>query len=721
MINELFNVADAMAAAGITPPDWHRRLKQLKKSSEKEPCLRVWLTSDGRVDDVEAMPVELTAQLRKFEPDAGKSLPGFNVCPLFRIVKSEDEIKNAAKRMAASIVETGFSWETFLANANAEDFWGRTRSVLAQLKERVLPNMIKMFDGRFLPDETISVFLNVFGKIDIEQFRNDYAVKVMAKVMAGTLPISCVCYFVDQRKKKKEDADSNASIPKPQVFIDVKDYKDFPLSHPKSIARLNDLLLAGNAAAPFSKNSDGADAFGRSVSGVSEKFPEVKTPVLGSVILRSQVKTIPAQVRYDLCDFETFPVGVETRKRIKAALEWISDNERNGDTFGVAGDKELLFAFPGKLPQSKLPLASLFGVRRAQENMALQEEKFERLAETVIAQLKGLGTSVANDADLNIFSLRKMDKARTKVVYYRNISVALLERASRDWHCGFQNLPCIGISDWSKEKNGNGRNFPVPVQFETIFPLHLHKILNTVWTSDKDNRNGAKQSAVKFLEPSDGLRLLLDPPEKSFALHITERFLNHAQIYFAVLCRAKGRNEIASLPDKSSYIGILGLLLFKLGKMKGNYMNESAYQLGRFLRVADEIHRLYCEVVRKKKDNTPDLPPELCGSSLLTSMLEAPARTLDQLAMRSAPYVKWARAYHGDEKGKLVHYWMRQWSQIADALHEATWPSRPSPEERSQVFLGYLSSFQKTELTSTTGTAIPPATEPIQSITEKQQ
>jgi hypothetical protein len=62
----------------------------------------------------------------------------------------------------------------------------------------------------------------------------------------------------------------------------------------------------------------------------------------------------------------------------------------------------------------------------------------------------------------------------------------------------------------------------------------------------------------------------------------------------------------------------------------------------------------------------------------------------------SAPYVKWARAYHGD-KAKLVHYWMQQWSGIADQLHQLEWPKRLTAEERAQLFLGYLASFPKSE------------------------
>jgi hypothetical protein len=701
MIDELVKVADAMDAAGIAAKDWHSKFKTLPKANAKSPCVRIWLAADGSVADIEALPDALVSQLRKYEPDAGKSLPGFNVCPLYRIVKDGTELKNANKALAAAVAQPGFLWDEQIKGG--EDFWDRTRSVLKQLKNRVLPSLEKICEGRLQPDETLAKFFEVFGRLDIETFKQTYEEKAKVKVRDGLLPQSLVCYFVDEAKKKKEDTDSNAPIPKISVFLDIKEYKEFPVSHEKSIARLNELLMgAEGTKSPTTTNfwDTSLDAYGASAVGSDDKFAQVAVPALGGVILRSQVAAVPAQARYHLCDFSTFPVGTATRERIKAALEWVSATDRKGETFGTAGDKELLFAFPEKLPPSKVPLASLFGAHGPAVTEVVNTERFEALAKTVIGQLKGMGDAAA-DAELNIFSLRKMDKARTKVVYYRNMTVDSLEKASEAWSFGFQNIPDLDIRDWSETKKENGKSFTVSVETQTLFPLKLHKILNTVWTLDKDNKTGARQSAVKIFEPSAGLSLLLDSSDVSLVSYVTERFLNHAQTYFVVLCRAKGRNEIAGLPDKSVYPGILGLLLYKLGKTKETYMNESAYQLGRFLRVADEIHRLYCEVVRTKKDGKPDLPPELCGSSLLTSMLESPARTLDQLCMRSAPYVKWARACHGDEKGGLVHYWMRQWSQIADALHEIKWPPRPTPEERAQIFLGYLSSFPKSESTVT--------------------
>lgn len=127
-------------------------------------------------------------------------------------------------------------------------------------------------------------------------------------------------------------------------------------------------------------------------------------------------------------------------------------------------------------------------------------------------------------------------------------------------------------------------------------------------------------------------------------------------------------------------------------------MKESAFLLGRCLRIADEIHRLYCEVERKKKDGTPDVPPELCGGSLLVSMMESPVMAFNQLAMRSKPYINWAKGGRnkGDKSG-WVKYCLKQWSTIADQLHLLEWPKRLTPEERAQLFLGYLASFPKTE------------------------
>jgi hypothetical protein len=620
-------------------------------------------------------------------------LPAFNVLPLFRIIKSEEEIKKSARGQSGERLKMQWTKE-FLSldieeQAN-DDFWGKTREVLNQCFGRVLKNLMTLCSGDLRKGETLSIFFNAINQISVEQFHEEYCMMVRHKVENGEFPPSLISYFVTEERKHKEDNNSKTQLPKFSVFLDVKAYKEYPVSHERTISRLNDLLVQRIETNQSIVEEDSEkDAYGLDKHQIFDKFASVSLPFLGRVILRSQAKTIPAQKRYHLCESSTFPVGSEVRKRIKAALEWISNPERDGETFGVAGNEELLFAYPHTLPEAKISLTKMFG---AQEDKSYEKkDTFERLAKTVIKQLQGLGKAVA-DTELEIFSLRKKrDDARTKVVYYQNTSVETLERASREWHEGCQNIPSMDVRDWSEDKSEKtGRSYPVKVDGLTVFPVKLHRYLNAIWKQD-GTRADSNKSKAKLFEPTDGLRLLLEQHDKGLVKHMTDRFVQHAQGYFITLCRSTGKHELSNLPNKKIYPSISGLLLKKQGKSKEDYMKESAFLLGRCLRVTDEIHRLYCEVVRKK-----ELPPELCGSSLLIGMMESPGTTLSQLAMRSAPYIKWAKG--GSDKGGkggLVWFWLRQWEDIADQLHTQTWPKRLIPEDRAQLFLGYLASFPK--------------------------
>ena len=123
-------------------------------------------------------------------------------------------------------------------------------------------------------------------------------------------------------------------------------------------------------------------------------------------------------------------------------------------------------------------------------------------------------------------------------------------------------------------------------------------------------------------------------------------------------------------------------------------MSKTAFKLGQFLRIADELHRLYCE--KERKDGK--CPPELCGSALLTAMQENPIATLAQLGRRCAPYVKWARSRQGDkEYAGLAHYWLRMWEPLADYLANSELPAVLDVPSRAEVFLGYLASLPKKE------------------------
>ncbi|MCL1887281.1 MAG: hypothetical protein FWF96_00210 [Kiritimatiellaeota bacterium] len=689
MIDELAKAAKAIENAGIAPPqDWHPKLKTLPKATKKAPCARVWLTAEGRIDDIEPLPEEQAARLFKYEPDAGKSLPGFNVFPLYRVVKNPAELKGAAKALDGALAKPDFCWDAHLADG--EDFWERTRKVLGQLKERVLPGLRKICGENLNPAETLAKFFDALEKLDATQFQQDYEAAAKIKIREGLLPASLLCYFVDAEKKRKEDADSNVPVPKTSVFLDVRDYTDFPVAHERTIARLNSLLWGNPAGEAPAQNEpamddDSRDAYGLGTDGAEEKFAQVALPFLGGVILRSQVKDKPTQARYGLCEALTFRAGSESRKRAKRALTWLGDAARSGMTNGVAGDGELLFAYPAVIPKTLPQLSLMLGAGR---DDVLAEQKFTSLAQTVVNQLKGSGTAAANNGELEIFSLRKMDKARTKVVYYRNTTVALLEAASLAWEEGCANIPLLDIRDWSVKTEANPKSRPEPVESGTPFPLKITRCLNTVW-----KQTGEQAGMVKTFTPTDGLRLLLDGDSQGLASAMLARFNQNARGWLMDVCRRHGRGEISSVADKRFYPAIFGLLLHKLEHRKETYMNENAFLLGRCLRIADELHRLYCGKVRGG-----DMPPELCGGSLLLSMQENPVATMAQLAQRGAPYIKWANAYHGDDGG-LVRHWFRLWGDNANEIKAAGGVplKRLDHAQRAEVFLGYLASFPKKE------------------------
>ena len=492
MIDELVKAANALQDAGISATDWYGKLKTLPRVTAKEPCLRVWLTDDGHIHGLEAISAELALDLRKFEPDLGKSLPGFNVQPLYRVVKTSDDLKKAKGKVAEKL-KTEWAKE-FLENPvderERDDFWQKTRARLEQSFGRVLEDLEQRCKDNLVDGETLQNFLEIIKKIDIQRFQEEYCSLLQQKVLSGDLSALLMCYFVTADQKQKEDGSSKVAVPKYTLFLDVKNYNQYPVAHIKTIERLNSLLSSKKPEQSTPLQTEETDAYGFDTSELEEKFAEVVLPALGGVKLRSQVKEVPTQARYAVCEAKTFHVGSKSRKRTKRALEWLKDHD--GRTYGIAGEKELLFAYPSVLPKKQVPLIKMLGAQ--QDNSYQDEDSFKRLAESVIQQLKGSGAGIAK-AELQIFSLRKMDTARTKVIYYRNITVASLELASMSWHEGCQNIPALSVQDCSKEKNEKtGKSFPVSVEGKTIFPMKLYRYLNAIWKQDGTRADSGKSN-----------------------------------------------------------------------------------------------------------------------------------------------------------------------------------------------------------------------------------
>lgn len=128
-------------------------------------------------------------------------------------------------------------------------------------------------------------------------------------------------------------------------------------------------------------------------------------------------------------------------------------------------------------------------------------------------------------------------------------------------------------------------------------------------------------------------------------------------------------------------------------------MESMAYLVGQLLKISDELHTLYCKVVRGG-----DVPPQLVGSALFAAAGETPNQAIAQLSLRMNPYITWAKQYRFKNiKTKNEESWRARWylglyEDVANKLHVImTDSTRFGDFEKAQLFIGYLASFPKRE------------------------
>jgi len=667
MLNELYQLSVVLENIGINPYDWHKDLKPLPNTSNKKPCYRISIGPNGSIALIELMKKELVSSLRKWQNGSnGYSFPAFNILP-FYCVAGEEENKLLGK------------WRK-----------GKEKIDKKQLKEWCIDKNETKYNEQMLNE--------CLGRIPQElkrrcaQLSDDFLalVNLLERVESSWGNNGC-SKFINELKNyiwKKIENDENVSYLLPilislkahniSVFLDVLDWKKYPVAHEKTIKFINDCLL--NSEGLNNTKTGDEDAFGYGASGFEGMLPEVKLPVIGGVKLRAMNSESRCQYRYGTIDANSFLIGTDSRKHTKGALEWLSSDEHEGKTWGRADGKELIFAYPSILPKAPLKLASCLGARKADDT----EARFEDYAKDVVNCLNGIGRSL-KEIELRVFSLRKMDKARTKVVFHRHYSAQRLADAASEWQQGCANIPIIRIKSWSDKKGKT-----ILIKPKTPFPLQIADCLNRVW-----KRDGTSKCEVKTISKYAGIELLIDestvPRQVPNLLTVA---LQNCKELLLSLGDNLHRDEIMNLDGLNKYKQliptILGLLLWKLSIGKETYMNHPPYLVGRMLKLADELHALYCREVRKN-----NLPPQLLGNALMVAALDTPTQALAQLALRIVPYLGWART-NSTESAGLSIYFLKEFELVEAKLRNLTLPLRLNDPARAQLFLGYISGSSQT-------------------------
>ena len=429
------------------------------------------------------------------------------------------------------------------------------------------------------------------------------------------------------------------------------------------------------------------DAFGNPYTQTKAVMPNVKIGAGFYVKIRTMNKDAPCLHRYGEEGSATFPVSDDVRRNLQMALNYIGKKENKEKTWTCIDTldgkpRDILFAYPLSVTHTPNGFAGSFRrVKNSNISFAENAKKF-------ISQLKSPRDpnkdSYANG--IRIFVLRRLDvstnSGRTKVVYTRQTDPDELEQASEAWTLGCTNLPKF--------------LFGAP---EVPYPLDIADTLNRPWKQSGEPATDRFKPIPRY----HGMALLMEH-SMSVCSDLQLLAANAATLsaYLGYLSATKDWYH-PRWNDAKNMLALLGLFLYLNGIRKDDYMDNLPYLYGQLLKAADELHALYCKIVRNN-----DYPKQFAGGSLFLSAVEAPIRTLNILSQRIMPYYTWAKSYRlqgiqleGKESWRAGRLYCRCEDITGKIKQNWTMQTRLNEEEKAQMFIGYLAALPKSEKNET--------------------
>lgn len=667
MINELYTLSRALAEANIEPYQWHQRYKPIPNIRANAPCICITL-SDGKVSKISMLDAKFGTILRKYGSNQG-SFPCMNLAALYRI--TDDTIKkNIAGIMGHPEVLDAVMLQK-VKNWCTENNWCKKFQGKYKISMDDTPARLRKTASQYIPLQMLIKEVEAYKNPDI--LRADLE-NVIWRMLERRENVQAALTLLFYRGKPKEDAGKDFG--NLSVALESTSLIEFgtPAISERFVTEMNQCLLNTQP----STKMDTIDAFGIPFMADKDPMPSVKLAGGFGVSIRTMFKEQRCQTRYGRIESGSYPISPEVRGKLQAALEWIGDRNREGKTWTKSDRNEILFVYPLAAPEQNISYISPFKrVRNETIQFAVQAEQFTQQ----LRKTRQPGTD-SHAMEIQIFVLRKIDKARAKVVYTRQTDSDELERASEAWTLGCTNLP----------------KFPFGSP-EVPYPLDIADILNQRWKQNGDKSAGQFKLTPRY----HGMELLMEPTMSVYSdLHLLAESAVTLSAYLGYLS-ATGDWHHPRWNDAKNMLVLLGLFLYRNGIRKDGYMDNLPYLYGQLLKAADELHALYCKVVRKG-----EIPPQLAGSSLFAAAVEAPVRTLNVMCQRIMPYYTWAKSYRlqgiqieGKESWRAG--WLYRLCEGIMGKIEQNWTmqTRLNEEEKAQMFIGYLAAFPKSEKNET--------------------
>lgn len=665
MINELYELSKVLQNEGITTQRWHRKYQPIPNIRSNAPCVCIKVSA-GKVIGISSVNAELGKILRKYGSNQG-SYPCMNLAPLYRITddakkkKIADLCDHPEKIDDACIAEMS-AWCTEDTNNWSKKFQQKYKISMKDTPKELCSIATKYEPLKILLDET-----NFFADFSVlHEELTKTAWKMLEQKDQTSLALS-VLFYQGKKDKSAEDDYGSLSV----AFDSVKLIENgTPAVSESFVCGLNKCLLTEDTDQHAESIVNLNDAFGSPFQAIEEPMPNVKLAGGFDVTLRTMFKEQRCQTRYGKIENASYPISPETRMDLQAALEWAGSSEQKDTTWINTDKNEVLFAYPSSLPKQPVSFTAIFK-QNCDKSIEFSSQAKQFIQE--LKQTKEIGTD-SNAKRITIFVLRKIDKARTKVVYTCQTDPDELEKCSEEWTLGCANLP----------------RFPFGKP-KTLYPLDIADVLNRFWKQNGEVATDKFKPVPRY----HGIEILMDSKlSVSADLHRLSESAMSIGSFFGYLSAKDPMQEKAK-----DMLALMGLFFYRERIGKEKYMESLPYLYGQLLKAADELHALYCKVVRNG-----EVPPQFVGGALFQSAAEAPIRTLNILSQRIMPYYSWAKSYR--LKGIMEadkESWRAGWlywicEQTVNKLQNSWTPqTRFSDEEKAQLFIGYLAEFPKKE------------------------
>jgi len=725
MLIELFQIARNLTGQGIETGLVHKDFGIPGLSTL--PTLRVLLNEDGVI--VRILPITKDEEPGLWTLQSGnfKFFPAvrLKLIPALAVPAELLEKKSATLQDVIALMDISKQLPERKIDSEMVDAANKNRQRIRDwqsIEENEILTQLKLFSTAFdrfceSPEAAARTLLKgIENTLKLPQ--DEKTLASLANLLAGK------CFA----GKRKEGVD------RIQLCFDFKPSNDFAFTlYSQRVSRVVLECLANEKATTTKKREilnvpTGMCALtGTNVELLTTPFPKWSArPIINKPLSPfSKFGEAACNLRYWRSDNDAFPIGVDAARMLVASLKKITDKPpganwrtlHNGKFDKGKERQDVLIAYP-TMPLDVLPLVNVFAKTEGEQDDGIKT--FQDQARPIIEALSKIVPSNQVPDYVIILLIRQISSGQIQLAYSANPGRPEFVKAVDAWSGSADNLPpnlrvpliMRAKADQTSKKSVTLKQANKTVRWvkpKLLFPEEISRLLSHQWI-----RSGAETSTVEAPAVGQILDLFLRKPGvwQDIAASLLEATLTRTSVLLTLAGHVLHRDDPITLVNWSEFslkskawpdyafsqtLSLIGSLLYAMNSNVKNYVEESAYQVGRLLAMMDELHKCYSIAVRINGD----VPNSLIGNSLLGRAADSPAQALAELSERSRIYMGWAKSVDVTDFGEkakkknIAIYSSRKVLRLAAPLCEqlhatGSLDAEMSTVQKAHLYLGYL-------------------------------